>query len=107
MANQGEEIFGTFVFNGINFDAGYRYDGPTHRQGGYDKCFVVYNGVQGSKSIYGHSYFGDDKFKVMNAVISDYCVVLELSYPLYEEGKMYKFDPTTFENDKIIILKRT
>jgi hypothetical protein len=59
----GEEIQGTFVFNDIIFEAGYRFNGPHYHQGGYNKCLRIYNGKDDNgNSISGHDYFGDDKF---------------------------------------------
>jgi len=76
-------IFGTFIFANIVFEANYRYAGPLYNQGGYEKCLAISQGVgYNGYSIYGHSYFGDDKFGVKTAEIYPDKVILNLTYPL-------------------------
>lgn len=104
MTNKGKEIFGTFLFNGITFDASYRYEGPKTRQGGYDKCLVVYSGNKSGKNYYGHSYFGDDKFSVDEASISDSYVTLKLSYGLHKHD--YHYSPENLVENIILKIKK-
>lgn len=95
-----QEIQGTFDFEGQTFKAGYRYDGQCYDKGGYDKCLRIYHNVY-NQSIYAHAVFGDDKFEVENAEISDQTIVLTMHFPLCHKDKF--FDPTA---SKILILKR-
>ena len=103
MSKQGKEVFGTFTFNGIIFDASYRYDGDVNHQGGYNKCLVIYRG--NNRSVDGHTYFGDDKFQVNGATFNGNTVILELSFPLYEAAKGFSWNLATLEQDKKITLQ--
>ena len=93
------EIFGTFVFEGQFYKAGYRYGGTLYHQGGYDKCLRIYHDVH-NQFIYSHDIFGDDKFEVESAMIDEKKVILTMRIPLCHKDK---FDPTA---SKIITLKR-
>ena len=97
------ETAGTFVFNGILFEAAYRCDGPRQHQGGYDKCLKLYSGTMRDGSrVDGHSYFGDDKFLVVSAIEDGETIILELHMPLYirSEGIFSNKD------NKVILRKR-
>lgn len=107
MTQLGEEISGTIRFNGIDFEAGYRYNGPTWHQGGFTKCLRIYSGKNKfGSNVYGHDYFGDDKFMVEEATITQDEVLLELSFPLHEKNDLTKYNPNTFDADKKVVLKR-
>lgn len=69
---------GTFTFNGATFNAEYRVSTPANKwnQRGFDKCLVIGSEVGGSRSD-GHSYFGDDKWEVVDA--TEYIDDIELT----------------------------
>lgn len=93
------EIQGTFVFEGQIFKAGYRYNYPSYQQGGYDKCLVIYYKAD-NQFIHSHDVFGDDKFEVDDATITDQKVILTLHFPLCRKEQFI------IEGSKTIILKR-
>jgi len=94
------EIFGTFVFEGQFYKAGYRYGGPHYHQGGFDKCLRIYHDAN-NQFIYAHDIFGDDKFEVESATIDDQKVVLTMRFPLNHKDKFF------MDGLKVITLKRT
>jgi hypothetical protein len=99
----GKEILGTFQLDNITFEGGYRYDGNRNHQGGYEKCLRIYNGKDGdNNNIWGHNYFGDDKFEVINAVIYPNQVTLTLRYPLCKKSSHFTL---VGDNRTIILIK--
>jgi len=92
------EIRGSFEYNNLVFQAGYRYGGHYQDQGGYGKCLRIYHANNGT--LYPHDYFGDDKYEVASADIQSDKVILTMRFPLDREDEFLK-GPTT------IILKRT
>lgn len=84
------EIFGQITIDGITFDASYRYNGPNYKQGGFNKCLVIYYGTScGNRRIDGNQYFGDDKFEVEKADIYVDDVILHLTFPLAKKDDRY------------------
>ena len=83
MTNIGQIIFGYFTFANIVFEANYRFDGPTYNQGGFQKCLAISQGKDDNGyNVIGHSYFGDDKFRVEKAEFFVDKIILHLNYPL-------------------------
>lgn len=76
-------IIGTFIYANIIFEATYRFGGHIYNQGGYKKCLAISQGIdENGYKIFGHSYFGDDKYEVEKAIIYSDRVILHLTYPL-------------------------
>ncbi len=87
------EVFGQFTLDNITFEASYRYDGETVRQGGFHKCLVIYGGkTESGTRVSGHEYFGDDKFEVTKADTYVDDIVLHLSFPLSKEETRYTLE---------------
>jgi hypothetical protein len=83
--DQGTEIQGSFVFDGLRFNAGYRCGFPREHQGGYDKCLKIYNGPQ---YLSAHEYFGDDKFKVNRVEECAGGLMIHLDFGLYKHNRL-------------------
>lgn len=94
-------IHGTFMYANIVFEGNYRFGEHLYNQGGYHKCLAISQGLDGEgHRIFGHSYFGDDKFEVAKAEVFPDRVILHLTYPLRSRCNY-------LVKEQVITLKRT
>jgi hypothetical protein len=97
------ELSGTFVFDDLVFTAGFRFGGTYKSdRGDFDRCLKLYEAHrEGWGYVNGHGYFGDDKFKVLTAIITPNEIILKLSRPF---GRMY--ERWSGKESDVMILKR-